>query len=139
MSACEACWEEAFYAARLYGGLQADWYRIVLAQNENVHRGDRSVGVNADWRADGLMSEPLPLVAVLRLLVDEPGAEANSYDWMNNARDRMTEAADEIERLRDNLQAIADRGFCEEFGCLECKSVRVAVMALEWEPGQVAT
>ena len=67
-----------------------------------------------DWRLDGHASEPLPLVTELV-------------------------AAAEITRLRDNLQAIADRGYCEEFGCLECKSVRIAVMALAWDDGQVAT
>ena len=88
--------------------------------------------MSEDWRADGHASPPDPLVAKLRLLVNEPDAEANSFDWMNNARTFLTLAADDIERLRDNLQAIADRGYCEEFGCPECKSVRVAVMALEW-------
>ena len=86
------------------------------------------------WRADAHMSEPSPFVSKL----EAAAADAVAAGVPGDA-DLLERAATEIKRLRDNLQAIADRGFCEEFGCLECKSVRVAVMALEWEPGQVAT
>ena len=34
MSACDACWNEAFVKSRTLGGSQADWYRQLLEQNE---------------------------------------------------------------------------------------------------------
>lgn len=43
MSACEKCWDEAFFRARLTGRLQADVYRELLAENEQAHSADTEV------------------------------------------------------------------------------------------------
>lgn len=40
MSACEKCWDEAFFRSCLTGRLQADVYRELLAENEQAHTTD---------------------------------------------------------------------------------------------------
>lgn len=37
MTACEACWAQATAHAAMFGGVAADHYRRILAENEGHH------------------------------------------------------------------------------------------------------